>query len=198
MTAASISPAELLRRCQSGSWPELIDVRTPSEFRDVHVSFARNIPLDQLDPRAVIAGRQGDSAEPLYVTCQAGGRGKTACERLAQAGLTNVVNVAGGTLACVEAGLPVVHGPKGFSLERQVRIVAGLLVFAGAALGWFVHPAWVGLAAFVGAGLVFAGVTNKCGMALLLLHMPWNRSGGAEQACCAGSAGKNSGKECLP
>ena len=90
----------------------------------------------------------------------------------------------GGTLACVEAGLPVVRGRKAISLERQVRIAAGLLVLLGALLGWLVHPAFVGLSAFVGAGLVFAGVTDTCGMGLLLARMPWNRVKEPAATCC--------------
>ena len=69
----------------------------------------------------------------------------------------------------------MVRGAKVISLERQVRIAAGLLVLVAVTLGWLVHPAFLGLAAFVGAGLVFAGVTDTCGMGLLLARMPWNR-----------------------
>ena len=86
-----------------------------------------------------------------------------------------MVNVEGGTLACVEAGLPVVRGKKAISLERQVRIAAGSLVLLGVLLGWFVHPAFIGLSAFVGAGLVFAGITDTCGMGMMLARMPWNQ-----------------------
>lgn len=171
----SISPAELAERQKANPGLNLIDVRTPAEFRELHVAFARNVPLDQLDPAALLRDR-GASSEPIYVICQKGGRGQNACEMFHQAGGTNVVNVAGGTLAAEAAGLPVVRGQATMSLERQVRIAAGALVLVGAALGYFVHPAWIGLSAFVGAGLVFAGVTDTCGMALLLARMPWNRA----------------------
>jgi hypothetical protein len=63
---------------------------------------------------------------------------------------------------------------KVISLERQVRIVAGSPIFAGVLLAIFVHPNFVGLSAFVGAGLVFAGITDWCGMGLLLAKLPWN------------------------
>ena len=121
--------------------------------------------------------------------CRSGSRGQKACEKLATAGL-RVVNVEGGTQAWEAAGLPVVRGRKTISLERQVRIAAGSLVVVGSALGYFVNPAWIGLAAFVGAGLVFAGITDTCGMGLLLARMPWNQvrtanapTGG--NACCS-------------
>jgi hypothetical protein len=109
-----------------------------------------------------------------------------ACEKFHQMGFTNVVNVEGGTLACEQAGLPIVRGRKAISLERQVRIAAGSLVVTGAVLGYLVHPAFIGLAAFIGAGLVFAGITDTCGMGMLLARMPWNRCDASAHACCAG------------
>ena len=81
----------------------------------------------------------------------------------------------GGTLAWDAAGLPVVRGKKTILLERQVRIAAGFLVLVGAVLALVVHPYFVGLSAFVGAGLMFAGITDSCGMGMLLAKMPWNR-----------------------
>lgn len=85
------------------------------------------------------------------------------------------MNVEGGTQAWNQAGLPVVRGKKAISLERQVRIAAGLLVVTGSVLGCFVSPHWIGLSAFVGAGLTFAGITDTCGMGMLLARMPWNQ-----------------------
>ncbi len=111
----------------------------------------------RLDPRALLANRKGAADAPLYLICKGGTRGKQACEKFVAAGITNVVNVEGGTQACVEAGLPVVRGKKGMSLERQVRIVAGALVVTGAALGYFVDPRWIGLSAFVGGAGVRRG-----------------------------------------
>src|SRR5262249_61729632 len=102
--------------------------RPPAESRPVHVDPARNAPLDRLDPAAVVQGRNGRRDEPLYVICHSGSRGRQACEKFLAAGFTNVVNVEGGTLACVEAGLPVVRGKKAISLERQGVGVAGGVV----------------------------------------------------------------------
>jgi rhodanese-related sulfurtransferase len=152
---------------------ELIDVRTPVEFREVHADLARNVPLDRLDVSAIIRER-ASASEPLYLICRSGSRGAQAQAQFVTAGHTNVVNVEGGTLAWAEAGLPVVRGKKAISLERQVRIAAGSLVLLGVILSW-VHPAFIGLSAFVGAGLVFAGITDTCGMGMLLARMPWNQ-----------------------
>jgi rhodanese-related sulfurtransferase len=174
MSASAISPAQLAACFKEGQKIELIDVRTPAEFREVHVEFARNVPLDQLDAAAVMQARNGSASEPLYIICRSGSRGQQACDKFRKAGYSNVVNVEGGTLACVDAGLPIVRGKKTISLERQVRIASGSLVLLGVAL-YFVHPAFIGLAAFVGAGLVFAGVTDTCGMGMMLARMPWNQ-----------------------
>lgn len=175
MSIPSISPQALAEICRRNEKFSLIDVRTPKEFEEVHLVAASNWPLDKLDPAEVMKQRNGSASEPLYVICRSGGRSRQACEKLVAAGLANVITVDGGTLACVEAGLPVVRGAKMMSLERQVRIVAGSLVLIGAVLGYFVHPWFIGLSAFIGAGLVFAGITDTCGMGMLLARMPWNQ-----------------------
>lgn len=185
MTVTVIKPQELARLCKEGKKVELIDVRTPVEFQEVHVEIARNVPLDRLDVAALMQAHGGSANEPLYVICRSGSRGQQACERFLKAGFSNVVNIEGGTMACEEAGLQVVRGKKAVSLERQVRIAAGSLVMLGAALGWFINPAFIGLSAFVGAGLVFAGVTDTCGMGMVLARMPWNQCGKESMSCCA-------------
>jgi rhodanese-related sulfurtransferase len=187
MSVPTISPRQLADLCKSGQI-DLLDVRTPVEFRELHVAHARNVPLDRLDPAVVMQARNGSREEPLYLICRSGGRGRQASEKFLAAGFPNVVNVEGGTLAWAECGLPVVRGKKAISLEWQVRIAAGLLVLLGALLGWLAHPAFVGLAAFVGAGLVFAGVTDTCGMGLLLARMPWNQVKDTPAKCCAKGA----------
>jgi len=171
-----ISPPELLSLVQQGKSLELIDVRTPAEFQEVHVTCARNVPLDRLDPAHEVQ-TLAQPSQPIYVICKSGGRGRQAVDAFTQAGFANVFNVDGGTTACAAAGLPVVRGKKVMSLERQVRIAAGSLVLVGIGLS-FLHPYLIGLSAFVGAGLVFAGITDTCGMGLVLARMPWNQVSG--------------------
>jgi len=183
MEVATITPRELNALREQGQTVELLDVRTPVEFREIHADLARNVPLETLAPQSVLAARNGAAQEPLYVICRTGSRGRQACVAFQQAGCANVVNVEGGTLAWAEANLPVVRGQKAISLERQVRIAAGSLVLLGAVLGWLVDPAFIGLSAFVGAGLVFAGITDTCGMALLLARLPWNQVGPTSTTC---------------
>lgn len=150
----------------------VLDVRTPAEFEDAHINGAVLHPLAQLDAGTSARLSAGKSA--CVVVCRSGARAKQAAEKLAACGQTALCILDGGVLAWEAAGLPLIRGRKTIPLERQVRIAAGSLVFAGAVLGYFVHPAWIALSGAVGAGLVFAGVTDTCGMALLLARMPWN------------------------
>jgi rhodanese-related sulfurtransferase len=174
MTIRTIAAQEVAELSTQGEKIDLIDVRTPAEFREVHAEIARNVPLDRLDPAELRESLNGSDHQTLYVICRSGSRGSQACQKLISAGCENVVNVEGGTQAWEAAGLPVVRGKKAISLERQVRIAAGLLVVLGVALSWF-HPAFLVLSAFVGGGLIFAGITDTCGMGMLLAKMPWNQ-----------------------
>jgi rhodanese-related sulfurtransferase len=184
MSIQTISPRDLFALRTAGQSIDVIDVRTPLEFREVHAEGVCNIPLDDLDPARVMQGHA--AGKPLYLICRSGARAAKACEKFLAAGYGDVVNVEGGTLAWIEAGLPVVRGKNVFSLERQVRIAAGTLVLIGVALGFFCHVSLYGLAAFVGAGLIFAGVTNTCPMGLLIAKMPWNR----DKTACGCEGGK--------
>ncbi len=107
----SISPKKLCELHQQNP-VDLIDVRTPAEFGDTRASFARNIPLDRLDPKAVMAAKGADSSKPIYLICKSGGRSSQACKKFLDAGFQNVVDVEGGTLAWDAAGLPVIRGKK--------------------------------------------------------------------------------------
>ena len=174
VTIRSITCRELNELCQSGDQIELIDVRTPVEFREVHSSHARNVPLESLNPNTVMQSRVRPDA-PLYVICRSGNRSSKACEAFQAAGFANVISVEGGTAAWDQAGYCVNRGKKAVSLERQVRIVAGLMVLTGVILSQVAHEYWIGLSGFVGAGLVFAGITDSCPMAMLIAKMPWNQ-----------------------
>ncbi len=172
----TISPIELQNLLVAQPSLPLLDVRTPVEFAEVHVPQARNIPLDEIKPRELAGSGQIRKDQPVYLLCRSGQRATRAAERFAKEGFVEPVVVEGGTLAWIESNLPVTRGKsKVISLERQVRIAAGSLVLTGMLLGWFVHRGFYGLSAFVGAGLVFAGITDFCGMGLLLAKLPWNK-----------------------
>ena len=152
----------------------LVDVRLPPEFREVHVAGAKNVPFDRLSAERLSAALSENGNSTVYFICKVGKRSLKACDKARALGVSNVVSVEGGTDACVALGLPVERGKKAVSLERQVRIAAGGLVLAGGVFA-IVNPLWAILPAAVGAGLVFSGVTDTCGMAVLLAKMPWNR-----------------------
>jgi rhodanese-related sulfurtransferase len=178
MSTNVIPLADLRERMNHGFQPILVDVRTPGEFARMHAAGARSMPLDQLNA-ASIAAECRSSDGSIYVICHSGTRASTACQRLLSAGIPDVSIVEGGTQAWQAAGLPVVASRSGvISLERQVRIAAGSLVLLGCLLAWLVAPQFIALSAFVGAGLVFAGITDICGMSILLGKLPWNARAG--------------------
>lgn len=183
MSLRTITSGELEEMRRRGEPIDLIDVRTPAEYHEIHAEPARLVPLDSLDPRKVMAERNGFEGRPLYTICRTGNRGRMAAEKFQAAGYHDVINVEGGTLAWEQAGLPVVRGRKTISLERQVRIAAGALVVIGTVFGAFVHRGFLGIPAFVGSGLVFAGLTDTCGMGMVLARMPWNRTAPREATC---------------
>ena len=153
----------------------LLDVRTPAEFREAHIPGSVNLPLGDL-PRDCAELRERFDGKRVTVVCDTGRRAEQASLLLCTEGLDCVEVLPGGVEAWRAAGRELDRGAQGVSVERQVRITAGALVILGVALGLAVHPAFLGLAAFVGAGLVFAGVTDTCGMAAVLVRMPWNRA----------------------
>lgn len=150
----------------------LVDVREYAEFAGGRISGAKLLPLGELEKRHA----ELDHTKPIYVMCRTGRRSGEAQKKLKALGFTNVINVAGGFEAWKNHDLPFEKDEKApWALERQVRFTAGLLILLGVALTLVVHPYFIVLPAFVGAGLTFAGATDWCGMAMLLAKMPWNR-----------------------
>jgi rhodanese-related sulfurtransferase len=168
----TIPPVELSKIFAHKPDAVVLDVRTPVEFGKVHVVQARSVPLDELNAESLSLPKE----QPVYLLCRSGQRATKAAEKLSRAGFAEPIVIEGGTLAWIDAGLPVTRGvTRVISLERQVRIVAGSLVFTGVVLGWLVNHWFFILSGFVGAGLMFAGITDFCGMGLLLAKMPWNK-----------------------
>jgi len=180
----SISPRELSRRLAAGGAGELLDVRTPGEFATAHVPGAKLMPLDELDC-ADFAKQQGDAGRPVYVLCQSGGRARRAIEKFQRAGFDGCVLVEGGTQAWIDAGLPVNRGEsKVMPLMRQVQIAVGSISAIGAALALLVNPKFALIPLATGCGLLFAGVTGFCGLALVLAKMPWNQTQKCQSPSC--------------
>ena len=177
MSTPTISVGELSSMLQAGTPLTFIDVRTPGEYERLHLAAAQLVPLVGLDP-AHIATLRKSPDEPIFAICASGARSAMACKKLDAAGVSPAISVEGGIAAWEAAGLPVERaGPEVMSIERQVRIGAGLVVLTGLILGKKVHPRFRFLAAFAGTGLLLSGLTDYCGLALLLAKAPWNRKG---------------------
>jgi len=174
MHYTSISPHDA--RIQQQQGVPLIDIRQPDEFRREHLPDALSLPLDDL-----LAGKRLSTevaAQTVIFYCQSGMRTQKNVEALIQAAApAQVLLLEGGLANWKRSGLPTVQDkaqPR--PLMQQVQIVAGSLVLLGVVLGYLLNPAFFLLSGFVGAGLLFAGLSGWCGMTLLLAKMPWNRS----------------------
>ncbi|MEZ5162905.1 MAG: rhodanese-like domain-containing protein [Fimbriimonadaceae bacterium] len=154
----------------SSKKPSLIDVRSVSEFNAGHIPGAINIPIEHLTARL-----EDLPLNEVVLVCHSGNRASTACEMLT-VHHPELTVLDGGTQAWIEKGEKVIAtGSSTWSIERQVRFAAGFLVGLGILLGFTVAPGWFGLSAFVSVGLMFAAITNFCGMAILISKLPWNQ-----------------------
>jgi rhodanese-related sulfurtransferase len=168
-----LRPADLADLIAGDPRVRVLDVRTPAEYETVHIRGAYNVPLDLLGEH----GREISASvnDPVVLVCQSGQRARKAEDALRAAGMPNLHVLDGGMLAWTAAGQAVVRGVERLSLERQVRIAAGSLAALGGMLALAVNPLFAAIPAFVGGGLVFAGITNTCGMAMLLAKLPYNQ-----------------------
>ena len=174
----SILPSQFNERQLRGETISLLDVRTPAEHDEVHIPGVRLVPLDRLDAGELTSVNGFAKDCPVYIFCRTGSRARQAAKKLEKGGFTECHVVEGGTIAWIEAGLPVNRGQgRVISLERQVRIAAGFIVLTGVILAQIIHPAFIWLSAFIGVGLIFAGITDWCGMGILVARMPWNQRG---------------------
>jgi rhodanese-related sulfurtransferase len=172
----SITPERLKGLFAGDGAVELYDVRDPGEYRAGHITGARSLPLDGAFPADLVA-RAGEGDTTVVLTCHSGVRAFTAAQRLVDAGAPRVTVLEGGTAAWAGAGLPLRRCGSAISLQRQVQITVGLLVILKVLFGFTVHELFFAGAAFLGAGLLVAGVTRWCGLERLLALMPWNRGG---------------------
>jgi rhodanese-related sulfurtransferase len=184
--ASTVTHQELRTSLTSPESVGVLDVRSAAEFATGHIPGAVNIPMEQIETRLpdVPAG-------PLVLVCEAGKRAEIVAGWLGDRKDVSVLD--GGTKAWRTASYPLVTcAPSRWTLERQVRLIAGIIVLLGTILAVLVNANWVYLAMFIGAGLTFAGATNICGMAILLAKMPWNSRGNtavtqstaATEKCC--------------
>lgn len=171
-----ISPSEVAQKLANGA--TLIDIRSPDEFARMHINGAVCMPIDSLDKDKItqIANQNGDNVVIFH--CLSGMRTAQNADKITACTQNCTVYIMnGGLQAWQKAGLPtVIDRTQPISLMRQVQIVAGVLILLGVVLGSLVSPVFYGLSGFVGAGLLFAGITGFCGMARLLALLPYNRA----------------------
>lgn len=157
----------------------IVDVRTAAEVHAASLPGCLYLPLHELTPARLLtlAAKGGKNPAHIYLLCQSGKRAEIAADQLLGNIDAQLTIIDGGMSAIEQSNIEVSKSHrKTLSLEQQVRIVAGLLVLVGVTLGAWVHPGFYGLSAFVGAGLVFAGVTDICAMGMLLAKAPWNKA----------------------
>lgn len=171
-----VDSPELRSWLGTASAPRILDVRTPAEFETAHIPGSYNVPLDTLrEHRDELVGHLDDD---VVLVCRSGMRAQQAERAFVEAGLPNVHVLRGGITQWEADGGPLARGRERWDLERQVRLVAGSLVVAGG-LGSLAVPQAKWLATAIGAGLVFAALTNSCAMGAVLSKLPFNRGAAA-------------------
>jgi len=151
----------------------LVDVRTQAENRSLSIQEATNIPLDDLNKNL----KELEKYDTVFLHCRSGVRSQEGCNKLQNLKNTDVINVKGGILEWQAQGFSTIKSQKGisFSITQQIFIIAGSLILIGAILSKLINSNWIYLSAFIGAGLLFAGLSSHCFMAKLLSKMPWNK-----------------------
>jgi rhodanese-related sulfurtransferase len=183
-----ITPTQAFNWLSSGE-AMIIDVREPDEFAREHIQGASSMPLSRLDP--AVAWDNAGEARRLVVQCQGGRRSMNAARILtAVEPSRSIYSIAGGIEGWKKERLPVTLDRRvsSMSVMRQVQLVIGVLLLAGGALAWWIHPAFIGISILLGGGLVFAGSTGTCGLALLIERLAWNRPQGPSPTCTTRSS----------
>lgn len=178
MSTTTLTASEFIDRLEQDRNLFIVDLRTHAEVASECLDNCLHLPVqdlsnDELSKRMQAKGVSPDT--PIYLLCQSGKRASMAVDKLSGDKDLSLVILDGGLNAIKQAGGKVQSSDrKVMSLERQVRIVAGVLIMLGVVLGYSVHSGFFLMSGFVGAGLTFAGITDTCGMGMMLARMPWN------------------------
>lgn len=166
-----VSVGELKKEIDQNSSIQLVDVREVSEYMAERVEQAVSMPLSHFDQLVF----QLDKSRDIYAMCRAGRRAEEFCRRLDSLGY-RAHCVEGGLSAWDKQGFPVIRTPgQPWSIERQTRFAAGLIVFLGVLLALTVNWNFIYLAGLLGIGLMFSAVVDFCGMSVLISKLPWNK-----------------------
>lgn len=170
MSHKNVSPKEVFESLQEGGC-ELIDIREAGEAKRESIQGARNVPMSELDGMA-----KPVSGKRVIFHCQSGMRTNQFADRLSTWAGSDVEILEGGVIGWKSAGLEInLDQSQPIDIIRQVQMTAGGLVLLGVLGSWAIHPAWIGLSGFVGAGLFYSGASGSCAMAFLIRQMPWNK-----------------------
>ncbi len=178
MNIQTISAADFSQRQRDGDVQLCVDVRTKGEYLGGFCVSSKNLPLDEITAEqlsGLVKSVSLDSNQPVYIMCQAGRRAQMAADKLL-GGLPNPLVVIEGGMNAMPSDLIQSEKKAVLPLERQTQIAIGCLVLLGTIIGTFVNPVGYGLSAFVGCGLIFAGVSGTCMLGMLVAKMPWNRA----------------------
>lgn len=167
----SLSPAEVYKRLEAGEI-RLVDVREADELAAVSVPGAEAAPLSAL---SFLNLSPASAQKPIVFMCNSGSRTRANSDLLERVAAGPAWQVLGGVEAWQKAGLPVERSGKAvLPMNRQIQVAAGSVVLLSLLLSCL-SPIFIWVTAFVGAGLIYAGLTGVCGMAKLLAKMPWNK-----------------------
>lgn len=168
-----IPPKDALELASRDAGYRLLDVRSSIEYSQTHIKDSISIPIDGLSARLEELAK---TRQNYIVFCHTGNRSPMAADMLMQSGIHNVKVMEGGLTRWEKEKLPVIKGEGGISLERQVRGIAGILVLSGVLLGMLANKWFFAVPIFVSSGLIFAGLSDTCLMASLLLKLPYNKN----------------------
>lgn len=173
MSKITYITAEELKAKFNKSQIKLIDIREVDEFKVEHIANADNLPLSKFNSESL---ENSVADENVVFYCQAGNRTKQCESQLKALPIDEVMVLSGGIVAWKKLGYEVVKNAKAkLPIMRQVQMIAGILILIGAILGLTISPYFILISAFVGAGLTFAGITGFCGLANVLMLLPYNK-----------------------
>lgn len=171
MSSKILTPQAAQERLAQGA--VLVDIRGADEYAREHIAGAQHLPMEQLSSQ----GMPKNDANAVIFHCRSGNRTLMNAAVLDNCASCDVYLLEGGLDGWKKAGLPVIRdASQPLELQRQVQIGAGMMILLGVILGATVAPGWYALSGFVGAGLILAGVTGFCGLARVLMKMPWNKN----------------------
>jgi len=172
MTVKNID-AKTLKKWLENNEAILIDVREPSEHEAEKISGSNLLPLAKVCKSSLPKYEN----KKLVLHCRSGKRSANACQKLlGEDSALEIYNLEGGISAWSVEGCEIETSGKFFlPLDRQVQLTIGLGVFVASILGYLLSPSFFLLSGFFGVGLIFAGLSGYCGLAILMAKMPWNK-----------------------